>query len=121
MKRILISLMALMLMLTLAVAAMAESTEVATAAESTDTATALQEAQEAYRAAKQTDSLTEYETELKSMVEAGTLTQEQADLLLNAAKESVALANGTCPNCGYQFQNGGRKGMNYGKGHSGKH
>ena len=116
MKRILISLTALMLVLSMSVAAMAEST---------DTTTALEEAQAAYNAAKQSTSLTEYEEELKAMVEAGSLTQEQADLLLTAARESVALANGTCPSCGYQFQTvtAGQNGFgrNNGKGRGGKH
>ena len=62
--------------------------------------------------------------ELKSYVASGKLTQEQADLILNYYKEQEALRNGTCPNCGYQFQNGfgkgghgmGGRGMKGGKG-----
>ena len=118
MKRILISLLALMLALSLSLAAMAEGTD--TAADTvTDTATALQEAQTAYNAAKKTGRMTDYESELKTMVEAGTLTQEQADLLLTAAKDATALASGVCPSCGYQFQNTatGRNGHGFGKQH----
>ena len=47
------------------------------------------------------DDLTE---ELNGYVEAGTMTQEQADLILNSMKERLAARNGECPNCGYQFQ-----------------
>ena len=112
MKRILISLAALMLTLSLSAAALAEST-------ATDTATALQEAQSAYNAAKQTSRITDYEAELKAMVEAGSLTQEQADLLLTAANETVALCNGVCPSCGYQFQSAttGKSSHGFGKQH----
>ena len=60
--------------------------------EGTDTAAAeadaaYKAAKEAYRAAKAQDKLDSLEAELKEMVAAGKLTQEQADLLLNAAKE----------------------------------
>ena len=86
-----------------------------TAAEET---TALEQAQAAYAAARKARQMSDYEAELAAMVEAGTLTQEQADLLLNAAKEAEALANGTCPSCGYTFQTaaGGRNGRNPGMG-----
>ena len=43
-----------------------------------------------------------------SYVEAGSLTQEQADMILKNVKERVAEKNGECPNCGYQFSNGGK-------------
>ena len=86
--------------------------------------TALQDAFDAYRAARQSDQQEELEAELKSYVASGKLTQEQADLILNYYKEQEALRNGTCPNCGYQFQNGfgkgghgmGGRGMKGGKG-----
>lgn len=94
MKRILISLVALMLVFSMSAAAFAEGTGT----------TSLTEAQTAYTAAKQAASLTDYETELKAMVEAGSLTQEQADLLLTAVNEANALRSGVCPSCGYQFQ-----------------
>ena len=83
---------------------------------------ALQEAIDAYRAAKQSGRQEELEAELKGYVESGKLTQEQADLILNYVKEQQSLRNGTCPNCGCQFQNGGMgKGgrMNGGRGMKG--
>lgn len=87
--------------------------------------TALQQAFDAYRAAKQSTRQEALEDELKGYVESGKLTQEQADLILNYYKEQQALRDGTCPSCGYQFQNGGmgkggrmngNRGMNGGKG-----
>lgn len=75
-----------------------------------DTSTALQDAFKAYNDAKSSSCQDDIEAELKGYVEAGKLTQEQADLILNYYKEQQALRNGTCPSCGYQFQNG------YGKG-----
>ena len=72
---------------------------------------ALQEALEAYRAAKQSKRVDDLEAELSEYVASGALTQEQADLILNNVKERMAAKNGECPNCGYQFSNkGGRKG-----------
>ena len=63
------------------------------------------------------DELTE---ELNGYVEAGTMTQEQADLILSSVRERLAARNGECPNCGYQFQNnaprmGGQKGRRGGR------
>ena len=83
--------------------------------------TELQQAYDAYRAAKQSGRREALEDELKGYVEAGKLTQEQADLILKDYKEREALRNGTCPNCGYQFENGMGKGgrMNGGKGMNG--
>ena len=94
------------------------------AADASSDNTALQDAFDAYRAARQSDQQEELEAELKSYVASGKLTQEQADLILNYHKEQEALRNGTCPNCGYQFQNGfgkgghgmGGRGMKGGKG-----
>ena len=94
------------------------------AADASSDNTALQDAFDAYRAARQSDQQEELEAELKGYVESGKLTQEQADLILNYYKEQEALRNGTCPNCGYQFQNGfgkgshgmGGRGMKGGKG-----
>ena len=73
--------------------------------------TALQEAFDAYRAARQSGRQAEIEDELNGYVESGKLTQEQADLILKYYKEQQALRDGTCPNCGYQFQNGNGEGM----------
>ena len=94
------------------------------AADASSDNTALQDAFDAYRAARQSDQQEELEAELKSYVASGKLTQEQADLILNYYKVQEALRNGTCPNCGYQFQNGfgkgghgmGGRGMKGGKG-----
>ena len=94
------------------------------AADASSDNTALQDAFDAYRAARQSYQQEELEAELKSYVASGKLTQEQADLILNYYKEQEALRNGTCPNCGYQFQNGfgkgghgmGGRGMKGGKG-----
>ena len=94
------------------------------AADASSDNTALQQAFDAYRAARQSGQQEELEAELKGYVESGKLTQEQADLILNYYKEQEALRNGTCPNCGYQFQNGfgkgghgmGGRGMKGGKG-----
>ena len=94
------------------------------AADASSDNTALQDAFDAYRAARQSGQQEELEAELKGYVESGKLTQEQADLILNYYKEQEALRNGTCPNCGYQFQNGfgkgghgmGGRGMKGGKG-----
>ena len=85
-------------------------------AEKTDDNTALQEALEAYRSARESKRVDELTEELNGYVEAGTMTQEQADLILNSVKERMAAKNGECPNCGYQFQNnapkmGGQKGQ----------
>ena len=80
--------------------------------------TALQEALKAYDEARQSSQAQDLQDELDSYVAAGKLTQEQADLIMNHFKEREALRNGTCPNCGYQFQNGTGKGgrMNGGNG-----
>ena len=87
----------------------------APATRNADDSTALQEAMEAYRAAKESERVDDLTGELNGYVEAGKLTQEQADLILNSVKERMAAKNGECPNCGYQFQNntprmGGQKG-----------
>ena len=89
-------------------------------AEKTDDNTALQEALEAYRSARESKRVDELTEELNGYVEAGTMTQEQADLILNSVKERMAAKNGECPNCGYQFQNnapqmGGQRGQRGGR------
>ena len=71
---------------------------------------ALRQAYDAYRAARQSSRQEALEDELKGYVEAGKLTQEQADLILKDSKERESLRNGTCPDCGYQFKNGMGKG-----------
>ncbi len=81
---------------------------------------ALQEALEAYRSAQESKCVDDLTEELNGYVEAGTMTQEQADLILNSVKERMAAKNGECPNCGYQFQNsapkmGGQKGQRGGR------
>ena len=89
-------------------------------AEKTDDNAALQEALEAYRSARESKRVDDLTEELNGYVEAGTMTQEQADLILNSVKERLAAKNGECPNCGYQFQNnaprmGGQKGQRGGR------
>jgi hypothetical protein len=89
-------------------------------AEKTDDNTALQEALEAYRSARESKRLDDLAEELNGYVEAGAMTQAQADLILNSVKERMAARNGECPNCGYQFQNnaprmGGQKGQRGGR------
>ena len=89
-------------------------------AEKTDDDAALREAMEAYRSARESKRVDELTEELNGYVEAGTMTQEQADLILNSVKERMAAKNGECPNCGYQFQNnapkmGGQKGQRGGR------
>lgn len=71
---------------------------------------ALRQAYDAYRAARQSSRQEALEDELKGYVEAGKLTQAQADLILNDVRERESLRNGTCPDCGYQFKNGMGKG-----------
>ena len=71
---------------------------------------ALQEALKAYDEARRSAREEDLQAELDGYVEAGKLTREQADLILNYVKERDALRNGTCPACGYQFQNGQGKG-----------
>ena len=89
-------------------------------AEKTDDNTALQEALEAYRSARESKRVDDLTEELNGYVEAGTMTREQADLILSSVKERLAARNGECPNCGYQFQNnapkmGGQKGQRGGR------
>ena len=74
----------------------------------------LQDALDAYRAAKQDKAVSDLEEELNGYVAAGSMTQEQADLILNSIKEKIAERNGECPNCGYDLR-GQNKGMRGGK------
>ncbi|MBR4429134.1 MAG: hypothetical protein IKT23_04755 [Clostridia bacterium] len=53
----------------------------------TDESAALKEAWKAYKEAKKSEKLEAFEEELKQLVEAGRLTQEQADLLIKCASE----------------------------------
>ena len=104
--------LALALALTLSVAGMAETAEVPAAeqpaADAVSAATgtadpALQAALEALAAARSGSRLTDLETELKAYVEAGSMTQEQADLILKAYQDQQSLRDGVCPSCGYPF------------------
>ena len=86
-----------------------------TEAEKADNNAALQEALGAYRSAQESKYVDDLTEELNGYVKAGTMTQEQVDLILNSVKERLAAKNGECPNCGYQFQNdaprmGGQRG-----------
>jgi len=88
--------------------------------EKTDDNAALQEALEAWRSARESKRVVDLTEELNGYVEAGTMTREQADLILSSVKERLAARNGECPNCGYQFQNnapkmGGQKGQRGGR------
>lgn len=107
-------LLALALALALGVTALAETAPGpdadAAAADSQAGDTALQDALNALAAARSSSRLTDLETELKAYVAAGTLTQEQADLILKAWQDQEALHSGVCPNCGYQFSSGFGKG-----------
>ena len=98
----------------------APAEEAAAQTEKTDDNAALQEALEAYRSARESKRVDDLTEELNGYVEAGSMTQEQADLILNSMKERLAAKNGECPNCGYQFQNnapqmGGQKGQRGGR------
>ena len=128
---------ALALALVMGVAALAETAEPATdpipavteeapnegaapETEKADDNAALQDALEAYRSARESKCVDDLTEELNGYVEAGKMTQEQADLILNSVKERLAAKNGECPNCGYQFQNnaprmGGQKGQRGGR------
>ena len=75
----------------------------------TDDNAALQDALDAYRSAKQDKAVDDLEEELNGYVAAGSLTQEQADLILSNVKERLAAKNGECPNCGYKFENKGSR------------
>ena len=88
-------------------------------AQSNQDNTALQDALQAYREARQSSHEQELQDELDGYVAAGKLTQEQADLIMNYYKERQSMRNGTCPSCGYQFQNGNGGRMN-GNGRGGK-
>ena len=100
--------------------AQAPETPEAPAASGTDANdTALQEALKALQEARQSNQQEDLQAELDGYVESGKLTQEQADLIMNWYKERIARKNGTCPNCGYEFQSGkgGRmKGNGFGRG-----
>jgi predicted Zn-ribbon and HTH transcriptional regulator len=98
----------------------APAEEAAAETEKTDDNAALQDALEAYRRARESKRVDDLTEELNGYVEAGSMTQEQADLILNSMKERLAAKNGECPKCGYQFQNnapqmGGQKGQRGGR------
>ena len=86
--------LALILVLSIGVAAFAEDPAAAT--QETEAATAdaesaaLQDALDAFRSAKRAKRTADLEAELKGYVEAGTLTQEQADLILANHKDRQA-------------------------------
>ena len=98
----------------------AEEAAPADETEKTDDNAALQEALEAWRSARESKRVVDLTEELNGYVESGTMTREQADLILSSVKERLAARNGECPNCGYQFQNnapkmGGQKGQRGGR------
>lgn len=87
----------------------AQAPEAAEAQDSSDDA-ALKEAMEALQKARQGAHEDSLQAELDGYVAAGTLTQEQADLIMQYYRQRQSLRNGTCPECGYQFGNGQTKG-----------
>ena len=117
-KRTILMILALMTAICLSIAAFAEDAAEAPAAETASTdaaqasADALNEALTAYSNAKmesrKQESLDALKQELDSFVEAGKLTQEQADLILKYYTEQMALN-------GNGFGRGG-KGMRNGRG-----
>ena len=111
--------LALILALALGVTALAETADSPAgdppAADAVTSATqaadpALQEAMNALAAARSGSRQADLETELNAYVEAGKLTREQADLILKAYQDQESLRSGVCPNCGYQFSDGGKGG-----------
>ena len=118
-RKIISIILALVLALALCAAALAETVDTPAdqpAAEEPAADTALQDALKALEEARKSDKATDLEAELKAYVEAGKLTQEQADLILKAYKDQEALRNGVCPNCGYEFESGFGKGGRGNKG-----
>ena len=92
-----------------------EATE--STAPAADDSAAIQDAFDAYRKAKQDKAMDDLEEELSGYVAAGSMTQEQADLILNSVKERLATKNGECPSCGYDLRGpnkGGMKGQQHG-------
>ncbi len=63
--------------------------------QNSETGQAPQETQKAHRGMKRVEWLAQYEAELKAMVEAGQLTEEQADQLLKSAQEKTQKKTGT--------------------------
>ena len=127
MKRIVIA-MSLVLALILGCVAFAEATSTipdqtveettvptAPAEENNDQA-ALEEALKAYRAAKEEKYLSDLEEELAGYVAAGSLTQEQADLILNQYKTR---AEQRANNAQGKGRNRGMKGSGKGRGMNG--
>ncbi|MGI6173002.1 MAG: hypothetical protein ACOYI8_03780 [Christensenellales bacterium] len=108
------TLVALMLVMVLNVGAFATAESAAPEVPAAADDTALLDALNAYRAARRGDRYGTLEEELKEYVEAGKLTQEQADLILKNFEERQALCDGNCPNCGAQFRGG------YGMGRGGR-
>ena len=119
--------LALALALILGVVALAENVEAegaepelpAAEAEAADSA-ALEDALDAYYAARDSGRADALEAELKEYVAAGKMTQEQADLILDYCEEQQALRDGVCPNCGYEFQFGGGRGSKGGRMNGGR-
>ena len=90
--------------------AVPDASDAAPGSTSTTSTDDLMAAMNAYRAAKQDKAVDDLEEELDGFVEDGSLTQEQADLILSSVKERIAAKNGECPNCGYKFRNSDKGG-----------
>ena len=138
-KRTILMILALMTAICLSIAAFAEDAAEAPAAETASTdaaqasADALNEALTAYSNAKmesrKQESLDALKQELDSFVEAGKLTQEQADLILKYYTEQMTLqqnglggghgGRGGRGN-GFGGGKGGRNGMGFGGGRGGR-
>ena len=132
-KRTILMILALMTAICLSIAAFAEAAAEAPAAETASadaaqaSADALNEALTAYSNAKmesrKQESLDALKQELDSFVEAGKLTQEQADLILKYYTEQMTLQqNGLGGGRGNGFGGGkgGRNGMGFGGGRGGR-
>ena len=127
--------LALILILSLGVAAFAESPAASTAQDTEATtadakSAALQDALDAFRSAKRAKRTADLEAELQGYVESGTLTQEQANLILEnhkdrqAQRDSERVSGGNpsqSDSRGCRMSNGGRTRGNQPGSDSGAH
>ena len=114
--------LALIMLLSLGVVAFAETPAATTASDTEATTadaefTALQDALDAYRSAKRAKRTADLEAELKGYVESGSMTQEQADLILKYHNERQALRGDkhTCSSNLSQNEGRGGRGHMHGK------
>jgi hypothetical protein len=93
-KKTISVILAVMLAMTAAVVALAESADTTTPAAAATTSASQADVEAAmakYNAAKQANELSDLKTELDAMVQAGTLTQEEADAVYSNAASGVAM------------------------------